>query len=91
MKYALDFLLKERELEFKLTDTKGSLKDNFSFSYGYDLDKLLLPALDKFLKKFNIKITDVESFKLKSLLDENSTSFRIAKSTVEALNLTKSL
>lgn len=73
-----------------LVDKKNVL-DWITFPEERNLSEKLLPAIDGLLKKTRLSVQDIEKMELKSDLDESWTTYRIAKSVIEAFNWSKSL
>jgi len=59
--------------------------DALSWSEDHDLSRNLLPKINGILEKNSIKWEELKDVKLKSDLDENFTTYRIAKSLIEAI------
>jgi len=64
---------------------KKNILDKVFFLEERNLSEKLLPTIDKLLKKNKLQPQDVEDFQVISDLGENFTTFRIAKTVVEAL------
>lgn len=55
--------------------------------YYYDLDRVLISALDKILKRTILDIKALKSYKILGKVDKNSTSYKIASVFVEGLKV----
>jgi hypothetical protein len=63
--------------------------DAVDFAEEHKLSEKLLSSVDELLKKNNLQIGDIGEMTLKSSLDEAFTTYRIAKSVVDAFNYAK--
>ena len=60
--------------------------DSFDFAEERQLSERLLPSIDDLLKKNKLAVADIEEMTLISNVDESFTTYRIAKSVVDAFN-----
>ncbi len=75
--------IKADRIKISLRDKKNIL-DEVSFLEEKNLAEKLLPTIDKLLKKNKLQPQAIQDFQVKSDLGENFTTFRIAKTVVEA-------
>lgn len=81
----LEIEIKEKLITLSLKK-KRIIADLISWPEDHSLSRNLLPRIDSLLKKNGIKPKDLRNIRLKSDLDENFTTYRIAKSIAETLN-----
>ena len=78
------------KIELCLMNGRESL-DSFDFVEEHQLSENLLPSIDEMLKKNKLQSVDVEEMSLISDVDESFTTYRIAKSVVDAFNFAKKI
>lgn len=62
-----------------------------AFANDQSLSQKILPAIEKILSRRKLTIKAIDQFILDSEVPENYTAYRIAKTTVDALNLANKL
>jgi len=75
-------------IELRLLDGAKQI-DAIDFPEEYQLSERLLPSIEELLKKNKLQTGDIEEMALVSDMDEAFTTYRIAKSVVEAFNFSK--
>lgn len=78
------------KIELHLMNGLESL-DVFDFVEEHQLSEKLLPSIDEMLKKNKLRTDDIEEMSLISDVDESFTTYRIAKSVVNAFNFSKNV
>lgn len=86
----IEIKIKNKTVSVLLKKGEGVL-DELKILEEHSLSEKLLPVIGEMLKKHSLEPEDVEKMELESDLGENFTTYRIAKSVVEAWNFGNSL
>ena len=83
----MDIVIKieNKIVELTLMD-KRKVKDKLIFTEDHDLSDILMPNIDKLLKRNRLAPEDIGKASLKTDLEESFTAYRIAQSVVNAFN-----
>jgi len=86
----VEIKIENKTVEISLLN-KRTVLDKIVMVEEHRLSEDLLPMIDELLKKNNLIVGDVDKMILKSDMEDNFTTQRIAKAVVQAFNWTKKL
>ncbi|MFA6383591.1 MAG: hypothetical protein WCX17_04160 [Parcubacteria group bacterium] len=84
----IEIQILNKQITLFLKDKKN-IVDSVDFPEERQLSERLLPAIDKLIRKNELKTEDVEKITVKSDLGENFTTCRIAKTVANTWNWAK--
>lgn len=82
----LNIILESNRVTLNLLE-KNQAIDSETALYYHDLSELLISVLDKLLNRHKLSRRMLKSFKINNNLGNNSTSYKIAQSFIQALKI----